>query len=688
SHAVGDTKRALKWSLAMLPVSMLVAGCVLFSFTHRWQPEGSVSVRMLAAAAACLAALALSSVPVFVEMRRAPRQVHGIYAASLLGGALGVPIAFGLVHWLGDVWAYVAVLAGCVPGVVLLASSEARRYAAALCLVASLIGAFSFDRLDRAAHPRAIHRQTNAVSRIDVTRHSSGGLSIRTAGINAGTSTAPPNDRSGLLRELSALPFGKDQRALVLGSGAGRNVVQALSLGAREVIAVEINRMIPEYLNSALPAVENPYRDPRVQLIVAEGREAAAQFARERARGGPSFDLVYVPIATLFGSSGHALTQTYLMTEDAFELYFRLLSERGVVAVYFSNVVRPKILQAMATALRNRGARNVHENIVVFSESGHFAALARASAPFTRGEIEQFAARTSARALRSAQNLERGQQQIALTDDNPFLYNDRGRLRGKRQYFDHLPSFVGTLLFSACALLVLSIAATVFVGRAQRSVGRAGGYAVAFAAMGVAYTLFQTALLQRLAFLLAHPVIATAVVLPCTLLGTGLGAHWSRGWHPPRYSAWRLSTTAMLIGMMLLIGWAEPSWFIRPEWPYTARVLLGAATSLAPFLIMGTYFPAVFARVEREAPRLTAWCWLVNGIAAVMGSMLVIYSSMHVGFSATVLIAVALYALLAIWDVTSRRTESQALAPAAKRGRKLSMLGWSSWCVGPSQRGE
>ena len=221
--------------------------------------------------------------------------------------------------------------AGCTWRVVARGAARRRRRPRAC---AAAVGSVWFPRLDAAAHAGVEYSASNALSRIDVSRGADQTLSFRTAGVNAGTTTAAragSEERERLLSQASALPFRvAKKRALILGSGAGKNVVQALELGAEAVVAVEINGMIVDYLLRVLPAPDNPYRDPRVRPIIGEGREISARLSRDiRAGATPAFDLVYVPVATLFGSSGHALTETYLMTREAFALYLGMLTPDG-----------------------------------------------------------------------------------------------------------------------------------------------------------------------------------------------------------------------------------------------------------------------------------------------------------------------------------------------------------------------
>ncbi len=655
---LGGIERGTDRAFLLLAPALLVAGAALFSLEHRVTPEASMFARLFVVGAACLVALALSTVPIYIEVARTPGNAFGAYAASLIGGAFGVPATLGLVHAYGDATAFAAVMALVAPAALLLGTRPGAGPAGAgLAIGAAALATVWLPRLDASAHAGVEYSASNALSRVDVERGDGQTLSFRTAGVNAGTTTAFPagtEDRKRLLTLASALPFRTGaKRSLILGSGAGKNVVQALDLGAEAVVTVEINAMILDYLQRALPARDDPYRDSRVTPIVGEGRAISARLKRGIDAGAPAFDLVFVPVATLFGSSGHALTETYLMTREAFGLYLGMLTPDGKVAVYFPLAAETKIVAALAAALGDHGASPPAAHLAVVEARDNFVALARPSRPFAATELEQLARQVEGgRSVDAAPLVERGSQQIGLSDDNPFLYNDVERLFGKRKHYGLVPSFLRTLLGASFVLLGAGIVR--FALRPGPRPTMALGFAAAFAAMGVAFTVVQTGLIQRLAFLLGHPALAAAVVLPGTLLGSGIGS-WLSGRIPERrFAALRLSTTGLLVVCILGIAVARPQALLMPDVSLAAKVMLGLLCAIVPFLVMGSFFPVIFSRLELDLPELTAWAWLINGVAAVVGTLFVIHGSMRFGFRVTLSAAALVYAALGVWDALAK----------------------------------
>ena len=88
-----------------------------------------------------------------------------------------------------------------------------------------------------------------------------------------------------------------------------------------------------------------------------------------------------------------------------------------------------------------------------------------------------------------------------------------------------------------------------------------------------------------------------------------------------------------------------------------------ALTLRAPLgLCMGMPFPLELTRVARLDPAFVPWAWGLNGCASVVSAAAATLLAMHLGFSATVAIAVALYGLAAL----AFRTSAGA---AVSRGR-------------------
>ena len=60
---------------------------------------------------------------------------------------------------------------------------------------------------------------------------------------------------------------------------------------------------------------------------------------------------------------------------------------------------------------------------------------------------------------------------------------------------------------------------------------------------------------------------------------------------------------------------------------------------------MGLPFPLGLTRLAREAPAFVPWAWGLNGCASVVAAIAALLVALHAGLAATLLIALAIYAL-------------------------------------------
>jgi hypothetical protein len=202
-----------------------------------------------------------------------------------------------------------------------------------------------------------------------------------------------------------------------------------------------------------------------------------------------------------------------------------------------------------------------------------------------------------------------------------------------------------TLLGISAALVVLFVIGPLAL--AGRGAGRPRGWfawLVYFGALGAGFMLIEVAILQRFVLLLGHPVYSLTVTLFSLLLGTGLGAAWSRRFSPQslrRTGAIALvAIAAIAIAVVLivtpLIGWAVP--FAR-----TTRMAIAVALLVPIGLALGIPMPTGLRLLSSKAPDMVAWAWGMNGALSVLGATLAIFIAMNWGFQVTLLAASVTY---------------------------------------------
>ena len=484
---------------------------------------------------------------------------------------------------------------------------------------------------------------------------------------------------------------------LVLGAGAGADVLQALLLGAAEVDAVELDpAMIALVRDRYAGFAGGLYRHPRVRLHIGEARG----FAR---RSDARYDIVQIGLLDAFAVSGsgvQALNENTLYTVEAIRDYLRLLRPGGVLAITRWLKLPPrdslKLVNTVARALERSGIDDPGAHLVLIRGWNTVTLLAR-NEPFGPDEaaaVRRFAAdrafdtvhypgMTAAEANRYNRleqawffdgvsallgpQAERFTARYkfdirAATDDRPYFFNFF-RWRTFREAL-HLRDRGGAALIEwgylvpAATLVQATLAGSLLIllplALARRSrprdAGRgAGAY---FFLLGLAFLFVEIAFIQKFTLFLSHPLYAVAVVLAGFLvfagIGSGLSERLARQAARKRRSATRLAVAgivALTLVYLLALPWLFALAMALGDGPRIALALV----TIAPLAVcMGMPFPLGLAVLADRAPGFLPWAWGINGFASVISAALATLLAIEFGFTAVVLLALALY-VLAAW---------------------------------------
>jgi len=522
------------------------------------------------------------------------------------------------------------------------------------------------------------------------------------------TRRADPASLAYLGRTTSALPYRllRRPRVLVLGAGGGHEVLQALALGARTVDVVEPNPQMVELVRVAFADFAGGlYRDPRVRLHVADARG----FVRA---GRARYDLIVLAQGGSFAGGGagvQAIAEDYASTVEALRDYRSRLAPGGLLAITRWEKQPPrdalKLFATAVAALRSAGAQEVDKSLAAIRnwdastlllKRGRFdaAELARIRAfadeagfdpvyyPGMRAEeagryhvLARAEMYMGAQALLSARNrdyLDAYKFDIApATDDRPYFGNFfqwatlpelwRLRAQGAAVLLDSgyllLLAALAQAFPLAIALVLLPLLA---MPRTRAGVGivrwRAATY---FVCLGLAFLLVEIACLSRLTLLIGQPLLAIGVGLAGFLLFAGLGSitaqRWLRRSNQPMPS---LITRAVLL-IAVAMAWHFLAFALASragaQWLPSLRAMLGLMTIAPLAFAMGLPFPLGLARLARTAPAFVPWAWGLNGCASVIAAIAALLIAIESGLTATLLIALLLYALAAwIWRSESR----------------------------------
>ncbi|MFQ6102275.1 MAG: spermidine synthase [Anaerolineae bacterium] len=483
---------------------------------------------------------------------------------------------------------------------------------------------------------------------------------------------------------LTALPYRlrPGARALVLEPRGGFDLLTALAEGARVVTAVEANPLIVEAVRAQGTWAGDLYDDPRVTVVVEEGR-AYARRAQER------YDVVMLSLTTPqrpVTSGAYSLAEDYRYTVQAFADYLARLDEGGLLVVTRwlqvppSEAIRAFVLTVEAV---ERAGGDPRASIVALRSYQQMLILVRRG-PFTEEELETVRAFAAPRAFdlvylpdirpdevnrynvlpepdyyRACRGLLEAPDRDAWyqaypfdvtppTDDRPFFghFFKWGQAPEVLAMAGHTwQPFGGAGYFVLLALLALAVLAAgtlillPLAVRGRGGVGRGGlwgttlGY---FALLGLGYLCVEIPLLQQFVLFLGHPAYALATVLFALLLFSGLGSLLSR----------RVGLWLVLILLPALVGGYAlglPALFAATlAAPLGGRLAIAVVALAPPGLLMGMPFPKGLALLEQKLA-LVAWAWGVNGAVSVVASILAALLALSFGFSAVLTLGAVCY---------------------------------------------
>src|SRR5918994_1834162 len=131
------------------------------------------------------------------------------------------------------------------------------------------------------------------------------------------------SDISWIQKYMDYLPYEmiNANNTLVIGSGGGEDILVALSGGADNVTAVELNPLVVSAVKRFESESGNIYNNNNVELIIDDGRRFISSSSEK-------YDVIVLKLVDSWAAQlagGYALSENYLYTVEAFQQYFRHL---------------------------------------------------------------------------------------------------------------------------------------------------------------------------------------------------------------------------------------------------------------------------------------------------------------------------------------------------------------------------
>lgn len=631
-------------------------------------------------------------------------QAPRLYAADLVGAGLGSSLALGCLALFGSRGALVSGAFFGAVGAMAFARGRIRTAGAVAGAGLLVLTPFASDLLplhiSRAKVTRGgvpfsevlrdprLTKQTKetSIGRVDLVDFGRGGRRLM---IDAGVAAVrvPPDGFSPAPSD-ATLPYElrPNGRVLIVGSGAGWEVAEALAFSASHVDAVEINPLIIEHVPPRIAS------NPKVHIILDEGRS----FLERQQQPYDAIVMIHTISNAATSAGALHLAEDYLFTAEAMRAALTHLDERGYLFITRPEAQLPRLLTTIVSAL-DASAPSEHVAAWVERRPGgksFYAAALVSPSPLSQSDRERIVARLKDRSLlavvalpgqppsdplfsgilekRPREELEAiaGVRLDVPTDDRPFFHQrrrffelsfddirralssqGRARMALEDQPLAELSALVLLVETTAIGGLLLLLPLFFRPREARISPKRLAVNLAYYAALGLGFMLVEVALIQRLGLLLGRPAVAFATVFAGLLVGAGLGSRLSE-----RLSARRHAPLFAAVGALLL-AFVVPS-LVQPflGLAEVGRVLVALAVVLPTGLVLGMPFPlGLLESHEGAGGQLVPWAFAANGIASISGTVLALVLATQIGFSGVLVVAALLYGLARVTFVRLAR---------------------------------
>lgn len=497
----------------------------------------------------------------------------------------------------------------------------------------------------------------------------------------------------------------------VIGIGGGRDILSALSFGAKHVQGIELNPATTYALTREFSDfVGHLDQRPDVSIATAEARSYLVSHQK-------TYDFIQISLIDTWAATaagGLTLTESKLYTTDAWHDFMDRLNEQGMLSIsrWYDPTFHPGEFQRMAAIAgsvftsrypqENPRAHMLAAYVSVPNSTNGIITFILSKSPFTSKEVANFIATceklkfqpllTPEKADKIIAKLASGKADNAFydslpldvsasTDDRPFFFfmtrlasffgsdqtqisKDSTNAKNNLNYKNNLGVY--TLLFVFLVTFVASAAYILYplisVSKQQKiNVKSAFPYMLYFGCIGLGFMLIEIAQMQRLMIFLGHPVYGLSVVLFTLLLASGIGSYLQRYITQTPKNLWL--RPLLLCGVLLILGILTPQItdYIKYYDTFIRIIATGLITGFMG-LFMGMMFPIGVALASVNHEKYLPWYWGINGAASVFASVFAVLLSLQYGISFTYWAGVCCYAIcVLIVLLLTRTTRKDAL---------------------------
>ncbi len=481
---------------------------------------------------------------------------------------------------------------------------------------------------------------------------------------------------------------------LNIGAGGGREVLNALHHGAREVTAVDVSDVTVDALMKGRlrDFSGNLYGRPDVRAYADEGRSFVMRSAHRydlidfTIVGGTNLEkLDVIKVDDLFTREALATYLTHLAADGVFshvmyntrsDLVEALRARHALALPYIPSVKTLVGLRQTLEALRP-GSRFADHVLIaglhgVVKEDYDLVHIVVSMSPFTAAERARFTklvtdldfvplfppgpARTLYADVVEAPTVAALEATLPFTirpstDDRPFHYAFNPAVLTTAGDWTRAilanPLVANGLVFVAMAIVFLFGPLALGGGdddAAERIAPGLPAMLAYFAAIGAGYMLIEISMLLKLQLFLGKPVYTLGIALFAFLLSSGLGSAASQRLDlaRPLRPAALAAAGIVAYGIVFNTFWPAVQ-HATIAFDGAARAVIAVAAVFPLAFLMGMFFPIGIRLATPRHRAMIPWFWAINGCLSIVGIFGSRVLGLFVGFSAALGVGLALY---------------------------------------------
>lgn len=433
--------------------------------------------------------------------------------------------------------------------------------------------------------------------------------------------------------------FGK---ILIIGSGGGSDVLDAVKSRCKDITAVEINPLTIKIVKEDYKEYSGGiYHHPFVKVVNTEGRSFCENTHH-------AYDLIQfggVDANAPWRPPSPISLEGYLYTREAFQRYWNILKPGGMILIsraISTNEPHKEIMLFQAMRLFNTAQSALsavltkRDSILLFKDDAltdpyHLKYhLLISKEGLTKQDVDMVTSRgfiligTSEQpaGLLALQRRFRGEKNLALTYDDRPAYH----------YFDYWRKDAYTLRL----LLFLGISLIVLVINPFRSKGCGFSRIIILLLilLGISYITLEINLVEKICLLLGNPTVANRIGLATFLLFGGIGGYW--GVSVKQRDIWRFSLITFSIVLISFFILKDISRFLFL--PYPIKVVAALLLLSLTGFFSSIPFAAILSKLKNRH-----MAYALDGFGTVAGAVSTWFILLNFGFSASFCVVAILY---------------------------------------------